>query len=61
LTGGRDAHSIQGHDPTNLTSTTRDDRQERMGERWREAFERMDQRADERHREVLQVIQALKG
>jgi hypothetical protein len=38
-----------------------DDRQERIDERWREAFERMDQRADERHREVLQVIQALKG
>jgi hypothetical protein len=42
--------------------------QERLGTlmaqtdaRWREAFERMDQRADERHREVLQALQALKG
>lgn len=35
--------------------------QERMDARWREAFERLDQRADERHREVLQAIQALKG
>jgi DNA anti-recombination protein RmuC len=34
---------------------------ERMDERWREAFERMDQRADDRHREVLQALQALKG
>jgi hypothetical protein len=34
---------------------------ERMDERWCEAFERMDQRADERQREVLQAIQALRG
>jgi hypothetical protein len=34
---------------------------ERMDERWREAFERIDQRADERHREVISAIQALKG
>ena len=33
----------------------------RMDEHWREAWERMDQRADERHREVIQAIQALKG
>jgi hypothetical protein len=38
-----------------------DDRQERMDQHWREAFERMDQRADERHREVISAIQALKG
>ncbi len=38
-----------------------DDRQDRIDERWREAFERMDQRADERHREVISAIQALKG
>lgn len=34
-----------------------DDRQERLGQ----IIERMDQRADERHREVIQAIQALKG
>jgi hypothetical protein len=34
---------------------------ERMDERWREAFERMDQRADECHRDTIQAIQALKG
>jgi hypothetical protein len=35
--------------------------QERMDQHWREAFERMDRRADERHQEVIQAIQALKG
>lgn len=33
----------------------------RMDERWQQAWERMDQRADERHREVVQAIQALRG
>ena len=33
----------------------------RMDEHWRQAWERMDQRADERHREVIQAIQALKS
>jgi hypothetical protein len=32
-----------------------------MDSHWREAWERMDQRADERHREVVQAIQALRG
>jgi hypothetical protein len=34
---------------------------EGMDRRWQQAFERMDQRADERHREMIQAIQALKG
>jgi hypothetical protein len=34
--------------------------QDRMDQRWREAFERMDQRADDRHREVIRAIQVLK-
>jgi hypothetical protein len=32
-----------------------------MDARWAQAFERMDQRADERHREVIQAIQAMRG
>jgi molecular chaperone GrpE (heat shock protein) len=31
-----------------------------MDQHWREAFERMDHRADERHREVVEAIQALR-
>ncbi len=31
-----------------------------MDQHWQQAVERMDMRADERHREVIQVIQALK-
>ena len=31
-----------------------------MDQHWREAFERMDQRADDRHREVVEAIQALR-
>jgi hypothetical protein len=38
-----------------------DQRQAEADQRWQHAVERMDQRADERHREVLQTIQALKG
>jgi hypothetical protein len=32
----------------------------RMDDCWREAFERMDRRADERHRDVIEAIAALK-
>jgi hypothetical protein len=35
--------------------------QEHLGHSLGQILERMDQRADERHREVIQAIQALKG
>jgi hypothetical protein len=36
-------------------------RQDETDQRWQEAFERMDQRADERHREFLQGLATLRG
>jgi hypothetical protein len=38
-----------------------DGRLEQADRRWQEAFERMDQRADDRQREMIQAIQVLKG
>jgi hypothetical protein len=35
-----------------------DGRLEHADRRWQEAFERMDQRADERHREVVQLLES---
>ena len=64
--------AVDIHTATQLTLTDMrkgfEASQERLGQmltqmdgHWREAFERMDQRADERHREVIQAIQALKS
>ena len=71
---GRAAKAFHGdvHTATQLTLTDMrkgfSESQDRLGQilegmdqRWQEAFERMDQRADERHREALQLIQTLKG
>jgi hypothetical protein len=55
-----DVHTATQRTLTDLAKGFRES-QERMDQRWQEAFERMDQRADERHREVLQALQALKG
>jgi hypothetical protein len=63
--------SVDIHAATQLTLTDLrkgfSESQERLGQiltqmdqHWREAFERMDQRADERHREVIDAIQALR-
>jgi hypothetical protein len=63
--------AVDIHTATQLTLTDMrkgfSESQERLGQiltqmdqHWREALERMDQRADERHREVVEAIQTMR-
>jgi hypothetical protein len=65
LTRATDKLITQGRDSTQaLMKEVHADTQRtlaQMDERWQLAWERMDQRADERHREFVQALQAMRG
>ncbi len=48
------------HTDTQQTLQAMSQTLERMDANWREAFERMDQRADERHPETITAIETLR-